>query len=403
MADDWRRAISFADRLTATSKMQVSIQGRTSSAAYRIANPECSPAEASAYAKSSENIARTSALSLQDYHEICEKDVQFLESSVSSTHDDDQFVDKLNLPETGLTIGRYTSVQHYKDGITSEVFRAANLDTYGPRIVALKRTSPDMIVPPHDANREARILIAGKGPHTIPLLETFEQAGGHLILVFPYMPHDLGALLQAHSLIPSSRKRILKDLFSGLAHLHALEIIHRDIKPSNILLASPTGPAYLADFGISWMASDHASEPVNEKILDVGTTCYRPPELLFGGQNYGDKLDMWAAGCVVAQVVCLNEMTLFDAGDLGSELALIKSIFETLGTPDLKNWPEAAHLPDWGKMNFAKYPAKEWEEILPKADKAAVNLVQSLIAFESGERLSAKEALCHPYISAPCV
>lgn len=264
--------------------------------------------------------------------------VRHLES-LASNNQNDQHADEHDLPETGLSIGRYTHAQHYKDGITSEVFKAANPDSSGPKIVALKRTTPDMMVPPHDANREARIIIAGKGPNTIPLIETFQKAGGHFILVFPYMPYDLGTLLQAHALTPSSRKSILKDLFSGLAHLHSLDIIHRDIKPSNILLASPTGPAYLADFGIAWMASDRASEPANEKILDVGTTCYRPPELLFGGQGYGDKLDMWAAGCVAAQVVCLNEKTLFDAGDLGSELALIKSIFETLGTPDLESWP----------------------------------------------------------------
>ena len=73
--------------------------------------------------------------------------------------------------------------------------------------------------------------------------------------------------------------------------------------------------------------------------MDVGTTSYRPPELLFGKQWYDSSLDMWAAGCVAAQVVSLGSQTLFDSGDLGSDLALIKSIFSTLGTPDLKIWP----------------------------------------------------------------
>ena len=133
-------------------------------------------------------------------------------------------------------------------------------------------------------------------------------------------------------------------MFLGLAHLHNLDIIHRDIKPSNILLASPNGPACLSDFGIAWSPSDSASEPADEKILDVGTTCYRPPELLFGNQKYNTSLDMWAAGCVTAQVMCLGGKTLFDAGDLGSELALIKSIFETLGTPNLDVWPVSRSL-----------------------------------------------------------
>jgi cyclin-dependent kinase len=100
---------------------------------------------------------------------------------------------------------------------------------------------------------------------------------------------------------------------------------------------------------------------------------------------------MWAAGCVAAQVVCLNAKSLFDAGALGSELALIKSIFQTLGTPDLKVWPEARLMPDWGKMNFTTYPAKSWSQILPGADEDGRRLVENLVKFESGWRLSAED------------
>lgn len=159
------------------------------------------------------------------------------------------------------------------------------------------------------------------------------------MLVFPFMPYDLDILLRSNKTSETTRCGVLKDLFTALAHLHELGIIHRDVKPSNILVRSPSGPAYLADFGIAWSPTDPASEATNEKILDVGTTSYRPPELLFGHQRYGTELDMWAAGCVAAQVVCLSAKTLFNAGDLGSELALIRSIFETLGTPDLVVWP----------------------------------------------------------------
>lgn len=247
-----------------------------------------------------------------------------------------------NLPTTGAHIGRYTNAQHYNDGLFSEVFKALDPDVHSDgkgSLVALKITTPSMMTPPHDSRREARILTTAKHESIIPLLETFQEAGGRLVLGFPFMPFGLDGLLQRSQLTDDSRRSILKDLFSGLLHIHNLGIIHRDIKPANILLASPTGPAYIADFGIAWSASDHASEPTDEKILDVGTTCYRPPEVLFGHQAYGTSLDMWAAGCVAAQVICLHGQTVFDAGDLGSELALIKSIFETLGTPDLDVWP----------------------------------------------------------------
>lgn len=80
-------------------------------------------------------------------------------------------------------------------------------------------------------------------------------------------------------------------------------------------------------------------EPASRKITDVGTTCYRPPELLFGHTSYGYALDMWAAGCVTAEVFLRNSETLFKSGEVGSDLALIFSIFNTLGTPTLNSWP----------------------------------------------------------------
>lgn len=338
----------------------------------------------------------------QEYHELCAKTVHLLlseaqsKSPVEDHHPEEHIFP--NLPTSGAKIGKYTNAEHFKDGLFSEVFRAADPDTKSshgtPKVVALKITNPSMEQPPHDSNRESRLLTAAAGNHIIPLLETFPQPGGHLVLVFPYMSHDLNTLLHSNRLPPQSRRPILRDLFSGLAHLHQKKILHRDIKPSNLLLPTLTGPLCITDFGTAWSPTDAASEPASEKILDVGTTCYRPPELLFGNAAYTEKLDMWSAGCVAAQILCLNGTTLFDAGDLGSELALIKSMFMTLGTPDLEVWPEAETMPDWGKMNFVKYPGKRWEEILPKAETEGVEFVAGLVRFESRWRMSAEEVCC---------
>nr|POE55625.1 serine/threonine-protein kinase csk1 [Quercus suber] len=371
-------------------------------AAYKTANHGCTASDASEYAKLNEETARKAALSLAEYHDLCTKSTHLLVSPTPSEHVQDHHADEHvfpNLPHTGARIGRYVNAEHYRDGLFSEVFKAIDPETASqtmqPSLFALKITTPDLMVPPHDSVREARILSALEGPNVIPLIETFQQPGGHFVLAFPFMPYDLGTMLQRHQLTDTSRVNILCDLFKGLEHLHKLNFIHRDIKPSNILLASPSGPAYLADFGIAWSPRDNSSEPTHEKILDVGTTSYRPPELLFGNQAYGTKLDMWAAGCTAAQIVCLGSDTLFNAGDLGSELALIKSVFETLGTPDLDIWP------DWGKMNFVKYPARPWEEILKGASPAAVDLVRNLVVYESRERFSAEQVCITTHHASP--
>lgn len=249
-------------------------------------------------------------------------------------------------PLTGKTIGPYPNCTHYATGLFSTIYKTHQ--TALPETLAVKLTTPSQCQPPHDVKREARILSMAKHPNIIPLLATHSISSGHFLLVFPFQALDLATLLSKGLLKIPQQKTILANIFTALTHLHALSIIHRDLKPTNILLASSTGPAYLADFGIAWAPGDPASEPAIEKIADVGTTCYRPPELLFGKRDYSVEIDLWAAGCVVAEVVRgpmgrhSREWTLFDAGELGSELALVKSIFETLGTPDEGVWPVSA-------------------------------------------------------------
>jgi len=241
-------------------------------------------------------------------------------------------------------IGVHQAVYH-ASGAFSTVYKALEKGngTVPDRLIALKVTKPSQAQAPHDPRREARILAAARHASVVPVLSTFSISDGHFVLSFPFARLDLASLLDApqkirrNAIFKSQTRKHLQSLFSALAHIHSLGIIHRDIKPSNILLEGPGGPAYLADFGIAYMPADPASEPAGEKITDVGTTCYRPPELLFGNKAYGTSLDLWAAGCVVAETVEKGE--LFDAGDLGSEFALIKSQFSTLGTPTDETWP----------------------------------------------------------------
>ena len=325
---------------------------------------------------------------------ICRLETVAQDGALREAHDD-LLIEKL-LPG-GVTIGQYTNAHHHRDGIFSSVLKAegapnvhrCSLLEAKSNLVALKVTHPSAMTPPHDSVRESRLLQKAECDRVVPLIEVFQQSGGRLILVFPYMPYDLEHLLRDGRINHLQRKSCVHDLMKGLEHIHSVGIIHRDIKPSNILLRTLSGPAYIADFGIAWADHDPASEPAIEKILDVGTTCYRAPELLFGNQKYDTSLDMWAAGCVAAQIVCLGSVTLFDSGDLGSDLALIKSIFQTLGTPKLEVWPEAKNFPDWGKMTFYEYPRKSWNQILPHTSAAAMELVSGMVRYESSERFSA--------------
>ncbi|KAF1357843.1 Mo25-domain-containing protein [Lizonia empirigonia] len=233
--------------------------------------------------------------------------------------------------------------------------------------------------PPHDSRREAEILKKAACPNVIALLDTFREDGSRFVLVFPFMPLDLGVVLREGKFAKPQIKVWLRSLFSALAFIHEQGIIHRDIKPSNILLKSIDGPAYLADFGIAWSPDTSGSERPDSKITDVGTTCYRPPELLFGNKAYDCTLDLWAAGCTVAEILHPDHATLFDSGELGSDLALLQSIFKKLGTPNLARWPEAAKFPDWGKVQFYEYPEERWGTLLPRVSEEGQDLVSELV------------------------
>ncbi|PVI00490.1 Mo25-domain-containing protein [Periconia macrospinosa] len=242
--------------------------------------------------------------------------------------------------------------------------------------------------PPHNSTREARILKRSASQHVMPLIEAFREAGSRFVLVFPFMQYDFHDLLQSGKLSKAQVRTTLKCLFSALAFVHEKGIIHRDVKPSNILLKSLDGPAYLTDFGIAWAPDDVDSEAPNSKITDVGTTSYRPPELLFGNKAYGCSLDMWAAGCTVAEAVVPSHPPLFDSGELGSDLALIQSTFSKLGTPDLVVWPEAADFPDWGKVQFHEYASQAWSDLLPGVSENECDLRSHAELVQSTKKLT---------------
>ena len=284
---------------------------------------------------------------------------------------------------------------HHYSGLFSAIYLCPS-DLNPAQLLAIKATSPSSETPPHDSKREARILSSLSHANVIKLLDNSRLPNSNtLLLVYPFQLLTLENLLDATK--TKVQQGILYDIFSALAYIHSSNLIHRDIKPANILLSSHSGPARLCDFGIAWLPGDPASEPADSKITDVGTTCYRAPELLFGRRDYGEAIDLWAAGCVSAEVFVHNHKsrqenwTLFTAGALGSELALIKSIFETLGTPNARSWPESQHLPDWGKMTFAEFLPRSWEEILPNVEEGERDLVDKLVKYESGHRLKAAQ------------
>jgi serine/threonine protein kinase len=259
-------------------------------------------------------------------------------------------------------------------------------------------------IEPHDPHREAKILsslTSANAPNIIPLLETFRDHDQHFVLVFPYMSLTLSHLLANHHPLPTPLIRtIFTALFRALHHLHGQGIIHRDIKPSAILLPSLNpSQIYLSDFGTAWHPTfSLQTEPPTHKVLDVGTGPYRAPETLFGNRSYTTAIDLWSAGVTLAECFLPPTKTLFTcppANEDGNQLGLVLSIFQTLGTPTPETWPEAVgfRTPPFEMYRvFEGRVSKEgWEGLLPGAGRGWRGLVEGLVRFESGWRVTAGE------------
>ncbi|KAI1007467.1 hypothetical protein K3495_g757 [Podosphaera aphanis] len=294
----------------------------------------------------------------------------------------------------GIRIGEYLSCHQVSTGFCSQVYRCKN--------VALKVITHTHNIEPHNPRLEIKMLSDLSHPSIIKLTSNFRDTDSRLVLVFPYCPFTLSTFLSKGTLSKPFVSSTFHDLFSALDYLHTQGIIHRDVKPSNILFASLNGPALLADFGTSWHPIYSLPvEPPTGKQIEVGTSTYRAPETLFGWRAYGTSLDVWATGVMLAECLRDPPAPLFESRETtedGNQLGLIMSMFQTIGTPTKKTWPEACafNTPPFGW--YREFPAKKWEAILQGADESGIDLVRKLVLWETGSRLTATEALSHPFL-----
>lgn len=121
-------------------------------------------------------------------------------------------------------------------------------------------------------------------------------------LVFEYCSIDLFALQQergpAWQMPRSEVKCIMQQLLRGLDCLHQNFIIHRDIKLPNLFLTSK-GELKIGDLGLA----REFEHPASILTPDLVTLWYRAPELFFGLREYASAVDIWAAGCVMGELL----------------------------------------------------------------------------------------------------
>ncbi|KVI06162.1 Protein kinase, ATP binding site-containing protein [Cynara cardunculus var. scolymus] len=187
-------------------------------------------------------------------------------------------------------------------GTYSNVYKARDLIT--GKIVALKKVRFDNLEPESVKFMAREILILKKLNHpNIIKLEGLvtSRMSCSLYLVFEYMEHDLSGLaaVQGVKFTEPQIKCFIKQLLSGLEHCHENGVLHRDIKGSNLLIDND-GILKIADFGLASLYDPQHKQPMTSRVV---TLWYRPPELLLGATYYGVGVDLWSAGCILAELL----------------------------------------------------------------------------------------------------
>lgn len=252
--------------------------------------------------------------------------------------------------------------------------------------------------------REVKALVhLGGHPNIIQLREIVKE-GDMLGMVFEYMDGDLGKLIERKNSVGGSLSEpqirfLCFQILNGLHHMHGSRYFHRDLKPDNILIKGAQ-TLKIADFGF---AREFSSGPSYSDY--VTTRWYRAPEVLLFGGYYNSAVDMWALGCIMAELFLLRP--IFPGRSTTDQIHRITSI---MGTPDEYDLPFDLQLTDAAaRYQFPQLPRIPLSVLIPHASESAIDLMTSLLSWSPVERLTAEQALQHsffqPYFAAadhPC-
>eukprot|EP01102_Stenamoeba_stenopodia_P020368 TRINITY_DN7892_c0_g1_i1.p1 TRINITY_DN7892_c0_g1~~TRINITY_DN7892_c0_g1_i1.p1 ORF type:complete len:230 (-),score=55.57 TRINITY_DN7892_c0_g1_i1:37-726(-) len=190
-------------------------------------------------------------------------------------------------------------------------------------------------------------------------------------------------------------------LLNGIHYLHQNWVIHRDIKPSNILVmgaGKEEGTVKIADFGLARIFQS-PQRPLSDNGVVV-TVWYRAPELLLGAKHYTEAVDIWAIGCIFAEL--LTASPLFPGKELQNQFfqeEQLEKIFKLLGKPTVERWPSVIQLPEWVRVQGMQgnYEQASIASTYPHISPQALSLLSKMIEYDPAKRISAGEALEDPY------
>ncbi|KAJ6756983.1 SHAGGY-RELATED PROTEIN KINASE ALPHA [Salix koriyanagi] len=276
------------------------------------------------------------------------------------------------------------------NGSFGVVFQAKCLET--GETVAIKKVLQDK----RYKNRELQTMRLLDHPNVVSLKHCFfsttEKDELYLNLVLEYVPETVHRVIKHHRKMNQKMPLIYVKLYSyqifrALSYIHrAIGVCHRDIKPQNLLVNPHTHQVKLCDFGSAKVLVK--GEP---NISYICSRYYRAPELIFGATEYTTAIDIWSAGCVLAEL--LLGQPLFP-GESGVDQLV--EIIKVLGTPTREEIK--CMNPNYTEYKFPQIKAHPWHKIFQKRmPPEAVDLVSRLLQYSPNLRCTALDALTHPF------
>ncbi|GAY54298.1 hypothetical protein CUMW_155630 [Citrus unshiu] len=309
------------------------------------------------------------------------------------------------------------------------VFQAKCLET--GETVAIKKVLQDR----RYKNRELQLMRLMDHPNVISLKHCFFSTTSKdelfLNLVMEYVPETMYRVLKHYSSMNQRMPLIYVKLytyqiFRGLAYIHTVPgVCHRDVKPQNLLVDPLTHQVKLCDFGSakvlvgaspchfhlssfkccpatsqwlsalsSWLIActlDTVKVKGEANISYICSRYYRAPELIFGATEYTTSIDIWSAGCVLAEL--LLGQPLFPGENAVDQLV---EIIKVLGTPTREEI--RCMNPNYTDFRFPQIKAHPWHKVFHKRmPPEAIDLASRLLQYSPSLRCTALEACAHPF------
>ncbi|XP_068194259.1 cyclin-dependent kinase-like 1 [Antennarius striatus] len=287
---------------------------------------------------------------------------------------------------------KYEKIGKIGEGSYGVVFKCRNKDT--GQIVAIKKfvESEDDPIIRKIALREIRMLKQLKHANLVNLIEVFRRKR-KLHLVFEYCDHTVLNELDRHPRgVPDHLvKSITWQTLQAVNFCHKQNCIHRDVKPENILITKHH-VIKLCDFGFARILTG----PCDYYTDYVATRWYRAPELLVGDTQYGPPVDVWAIGCVFAEL--LSGIPLWPGKSDMDQLYLIRKALGDLIPRHQQVFSNnqffcGVSIPEPSEM-------EPLEKKYPNLSPQAVSLMKGCLRMDPSERLTCEQLLQHPYFDS---